>query len=170
MRPRAHEQHLASQEITWENFTYLSPDGKPSEKNSRARFMRLHPGGHVTIRPDRHGDRDSSRYQSDEERRAGDAAMMAWFEYIAFKARGDKRFAGTFRGMRSMLESGYPLMVVCADPAEFDRAYIPAQPPVLPADYWRDWLLDRARPYQDGESRSRVISGLKEIFRTAGHP
>ncbi len=165
MRPRAREKNPISEEITWENFTHSSPD-----RNSRIRFMRLHPGEHVMIRPDRLGDKDASRYQSDEERRAGDAAMMAWFEYLAFKARDDRRFLNVFKGMRSMLKAGQSIMVVCADPTEFDQAYIPAHPPILSPDFWRDWHMDRARPYQDGESRSRVIAGLKEIFRAIGHP
>ncbi|MCI0598720.1 MAG: hypothetical protein L0Y60_04235 [Beijerinckiaceae bacterium] len=170
MRQRSTGEHSGSQEVTYDNFTHSSPDGKPSDKNSRARFTRLRPGEHVMIRPDRYFDMDNKRYHSDEERRAGDAAMKAWFEYIAFKSQGDKRWLGTLWGMRSMLKSGNSLMVVCADPADFDQAYIPANPPVLAPDFWRGWLMDRSRPYEDAEARKRVAAGLKEIFRAPGHP
>lgn len=169
MRTKSTSENSASQSITYDNVTHSAPGGRPSDKNSRVRFTRLRPGEHVMIRPDRYFDKDINRYQDDEERRAGDEAMKAWFEYLAFKARGDKRWLKTFRGMRSMLKAGHSLMVVCADPADFDQAYIPANPPILPPDFWHDWLMDRSRPYEDAETRQRITAGLKEVFRAPGH-
>ena len=163
MRPRNVDKQPFSQEITWENFTYSAPDKQPSEKNSRVRFTRMHPEKAIAIKPDRYFDKEVLRYESDEARRAGDEAMTAWFEYIAFKSRDDKRFVETFNGMRSMLKAGYQLQFVCADPAEFDQAYIPASPPLLVPDFWRPWLLGRLRPLTADGERRRVIAGFKKL-------
>ena len=90
------------------------------------------------IRPDRPIDKQSNRYSTDDERRQGDMAMKAWFEYFA--AKGWHR---RFNSWRSIFKSGHSLMVPCDRPETFDVIYIPGA--YLPPNFWDQWELERAR-------------------------
>lgn len=116
--------------ITFENFTFTLPPPdrlKPSEKNSRVRFMRLKPESYVIVRPDREGDFKNARYSNNAERLRGTKARDAWFEYFRIKARADDRWMKILVVNQALLDHGYCVQFVCEDPAEFDSAYLPSQ-------------------------------------------
>jgi hypothetical protein len=75
---------------------------------------------YVMIRPDRETDHAKHRYRDQDERRNGNAAKEAWFEYLA--AKGFLKILSAWRGM---LKSGYSVMVVCDDPKAFDLLFVP---------------------------------------------
>ena len=102
------------------------------------RFLEAKPDSWVMIRPDRPTDKQSDRYSTDDERRRGDMAMKAWFEYFAAKG-----WIRRFNTWRSILKSGHSLMVPCERPEIFDLTYIPSA--VLPANFWDKWALERTR-------------------------
>ncbi len=86
------------------------------------------------IRPDRQFDLEAHRYADDQGRRIGDAALRAWFEYLAAKG-----FIRTFKTWREILKSGKSIMVVCDNPLIFDPEFVPPVKPVLPESFWCDW-------------------------------
>lgn len=115
------------------------------------KFLAATPDIWVMIRPDRPTDRQSHRYATDDERRRGDAAMKAWFEYFA--AKGWHRRINTWR---RILKAGRSLLVPCERPELFDLTYVPAK--VLPPNFWSKLELERTprqRPLTEQELARR---------------
>jgi hypothetical protein len=105
-------------EITAQNFhhelqAFVRRDGGDTSTPSKSFIM---------IRPDRPEDHFAHKYQNDAERYRGNSAKRAWFEYLDAKGLGK-----TLAAYRAMLKSGQSIMVVCADPAEFDAEFVVAQ-------------------------------------------
>lgn len=129
-RPRPTVDTGAPGAITEELFNFSDADGGTSWRNPQVRFLREHPGDWLMIRPDRPSDNEGRRYFDEEARRRGNAARLAWFEYLAAKG-----FSKTLNKWRGILEAGNSIMVVCDDPRMFDMAYVPRTPPVLSGDF-----------------------------------
>lgn len=125
----------------------------------QATFHKANPTLWLMIRPDRPFDAEQHRYQDDAARARGDAAMKAWFEYLA-----GKRFFKTFNTWRAILKSGKSLMLVCDDPGVFDQAFIPPQGRLF-QDFWHEFETSRLplEPRYDHEMRKRIAAGLQEL-------
>lgn len=137
-------------EITEENF-----------RDQQLAFNRKSSDVWIMIRPDRPSDVAAHRYTDEDSRRKGNAAMKAWFEYLAAK-----KFLKTFLTWRAMLKSGRSIMVVCADPLAFDMAFVPPVDPILPRDFWDEFDRSRLpidRRYDDPSIRERVIATVRKL-------
>lgn len=112
-----------------------------TQKNFWAEFRKFHAsdgGGKdvpsasfVMIRPHRPFDHEAHQYPDKAAKEAGDEAMKAWGEYLAAKW-----LVQTFNAWRGLLKDGHSIMVVCADPCDFDRQYVKPKYPPLPPDFW----------------------------------
>ena len=142
MRNKSLQPHVPKidAEITEENF---SKDRKNGGGGVQA-FFDQGLADPVMFKSDFWDDLDANKYATEDERRAGDAAMVAWFEYVYSKPMPNKA-----RYWVHLMRNGGVVTVPHPDPAMFDPLWVPPRQAVLGRDFFASLYARRRSPSDD---------------------